>query len=208
MRPLLLLLLASCFSTICYSQNEYAVRLGYNHSTAKVSYRGIEQPTGYKPGFNLGLQAKIPFEPPLHFTPFISYNKRGYSINPLIDSLPVSETSIHYIDIAPLLSYDIRTGMQNILTLTAGPLAGFAFSGKEKLTTSGRTTESGMKFNLNGDYSFIDMALYGGISYRFNKIFMEAAYQYGFVSINNEEETDGRKIKNRLFLFNIGYYFK
>jgi len=197
----------NCFF-ITFSQTQYAIRGGYNLSTAKVKDFRIEQPTGYKSGFNLGIQAKIPFEPPIYFSPFISYSLRGYSINPLIDSLPEIETSIHYIDIAPLLSYDIKTGSGNHFTITAGPLAGIAFSGTEKSTANGHTTSSKMTFSLSGNYSYIDMAMYGSLGYHFNKIFIEAAYQHGFVSINNEQERDGRKIENRLFSFNIGYYFK
>lgn len=197
----------NCFF-ISFSQVRVAVRGGYNHSSAKVKYSAVDQPTGYKPGFNVGIQAKVPFEPPLYFSPFISYSLRGYTISPLSGTIQKSETSIHYIDVAPLLSYVIKTGNQNHFTISAGPLAGLAFSGKEKITEAGVTTSSNIKFNLSGSYGYYDLAIYSSVGYHFNRVFIEAAYQHGITSINNEEEFDGRNIQHRLFSVNVGYYIK
>ncbi len=194
--------------TAATAQTKIAVKAGYNHTTARIHINDIKQPTGYMPGINLGVQVKAEFEPPLHFTGLLSYNMRGYSLTPLAGDSQKVETKIHYINLAPLLSYDIATGRNTHITLTAGPMAGLGFSGTQDITEAGITSSSKMKFSTSGNYGLFDLAIYNSIGYHFEKIFVEASYYLGFVSINNNEETDRTNIKNRGLGLSIGYYLR
>jgi hypothetical protein len=160
------------------------------------------------PGINLGVQLKADFEPPLQFTGLLSYNMRGYSLTPLAGDIEKVETKIHYLNLAPLLSYDIATGNTTHFTLTTGPMAGFGFSGTQKITEAGVTNASKMRFSTSGNYGLFDLAIYNSIGYHFDKIFVEASYYLGFVSINNNEETDRTNIKNRGLAISVGYYLR
>ncbi len=190
------------------AQTRLAVKAGYNHTTARVHIKDVKQPTGYQPGVNLGLQLKAGFEPPLHFTGLVSYNMRGYTLTPLVGDTDRLETRMHYLNIAPMLSYDIATGKTTHITLTAGPMAGLAFSGTQKITTAGVTNSSKMKFSTSSNYGLFDLAIYNSLGYHFDKIFIEASYFLGFVSINNNEEKDRTNIKNRGFGVSLGYYLR
>ena len=64
-----------------------------------------------------------------------------------------------------------------------------------------------MAFGFGG-YGWFDLSLTAGIFYHFNKTFVEVAYTTGLANINNNEEFDGRNIRNRMLSLNIGYYFK
>lgn len=198
--------IALSFSSV--AQNSIAVHAGYNHNTARIFNSDVKQPTGYVPGVNISIRLKTAFEPPLFFTPMISYNLRGYTVEPLSGSIEKIETHIHYIDIAPLLNYDLTTGEKNHFSVTAGPVLGIAVSGKQKITENGATTSAPMKFSMSNNFGYFNLALHTGISYHFNNMFIEGAYHLGFSSINNNEEVDGSNIKNRGFALSLGYWLK
>ncbi|RYF87835.1 MAG: PorT family protein [Chitinophagaceae bacterium] len=202
-----LLIIGAAFQSV--AQTNFAVTAGYNHNTARILTNNVKQSTGYKPGFNLGARLKTSFEPPLHFVAAISYNNRGYTFEPsTFGDTSKIETSIHYIDIAPMLNYDFNVGNNNKISLTAGPVLGIAFSGKQKITEDGVTKSSDMKFSMSGNYGYFNVGIHSGISYQFNKMFVEAAYHLGFSSISNEEELDKTNIKNRGFSLTLGYWLK
>lgn len=191
------------------AQTKLAVMAGYNHNTARIHTNNIKQSTGYKPGFNVGARIKTGFEPPLHFVGSISYNLRGYSFEPsTFGDTSKIETSIHYIDISPMLNYDFNMGENNKLSLIAGPVVSVAFSGKQKLTEDGMTKSSDMKFSVTRNYNYFSVGIHSGINYQFNKMFIEAGYHLGISSISNEEEFDNTNIKNRGFSLSLGYWLK
>ena len=198
--------LAMSFSSV--AQSKFAVQAGYNHNTARVHVSNVKQPTGYVPGFNIGARFKTSFEPPLHFVGMLSYNMRGYTLKPLQGDTSKIETHIHYIDIAPLLSFDIGGSDKNHFSITAGPVMGIAFSGRQKTTENGVTTSAPMKFDVSKDYGYASFAIFTGLSYHFDKMFVEASYHLGVSSINNNEETDNTNIKNRGFAISLGYWLK
>lgn len=205
------LLLSLCFSFLIISesnaQTHWAVKAGPNFSTAKASFAGIKQPTSYLPGVNIAVQTFTPFEPPLYFSIMAAYSLRGYKINPLAGSISQYENRIHYFDLATLLSFKIKAGEKTNIVLSAGPLGGFAISGKEKQTENGETTSEKMKFSTSENYGFFDLAIYSSLGIHFNKFFIEAAWQHGFVNINNNAEFDFRNVQNRSASLNLGYYF-
>ncbi len=133
---------------------------------------------------------------------------KGYTLNPLEGDTSRIETKMHYLNIAPMLSYDIATGESTHLTLTAGPMAGLGISGTQKITAAGATNSSKMKFSTSSDYGRFDLAIYNSVGYHFDKVFIEASYFLGFVSINNNEERDKTNIKNRGFGVSLGYYLR
>ena len=83
-----------------------------------------------------------------------------------------------------------------------------AIAGTEKTTVAGITTSNKMHFSTSNDYGLFDFGLHTSLGYHFNKLFVELAYQYGFASINNNEEHDKRNIRNRTLSLNLGYTIK
>lgn len=176
-------------------------------TTAEARYAGIRQNESFRPGIHAAVQLETEFEGQLRFAPMIAYNQRGFVIKPLADSVSRVENRIHYADIAPLLRYEL--GARNSgskFYLTAGPVMGLAFSGKETRTVNGLTESERMKFSLTGNYGFVDMSMYGGFGWKTKKWFAEASYLYGLGNINNSVRRDGRNIQNRSLGIHIGYY--
>ncbi len=207
MKFLLSLCLSLLFVSVINAQTRWAVKAGPTFSTAKASFAGVKQPTGYLPGVNIAIQTYTPFEPPLFFSCMAAYSLRGYKINPLAGTISQYENRIHYIDLATLLCFKIKTGEKSNVILSAGPMAGFALSGTESLTENGSTSKAKMRFSTSENYGFFDLAIYSSAGIHFNKFFIEAAYQHGVVNINNNAEFDFRNIQNRSLSVNLGYYF-
>jgi len=200
------LVLSCCFSSI--AQTKIAIKAGFNYSTARAYFNDVKQSTGFVPGANLAIQLKTEFDGPLHFSPYIAYSNRGYVIKSKNATGDKTRNSIHYIDVAPVLSLDFVTGSNKSFVIGFGPLAGLAIAGTEKTTIAGVTTSQKMRFTTSKDYGLFDLGLHTSLGYHFNKLFVEVAYQYGFASINNNEEIDKRNIRNRTFSLNIGYFIR
>jgi Outer membrane protein beta-barrel domain len=193
--------------TLFCQANKWAIRAGYNYTSARASYAGVKQSVTAKSGFGLAVMAKIEFDGILHFSPYVGYNMKGFIINPKTGTIKKEEYTFHYFDIAPLLSVDLPVG-ENTFVISAGPILGITNFGSQKITTTNNvTTSEKIKFGY-GSYGMFDLSLTGSLGYHFKKIFIEAAYTPGLANINNNEEFDGRNIRNRMLSLNIGYYFK
>jgi hypothetical protein len=190
------------------AQTKIAIKAGFNYSTAKATFSGEKQATGYVPGANFAIQLKTAFDGPLHFSPYIGYSSRGFIIKSGNSTGDQTRNFINYIDVAPVLSLDFATSKTSSFAVSFGPLASLAISGTEKTRVAFVTNSSKMHFSTSENYGLFDLALHTGISYHFNKMFAELAYQYGFASINNNEEHDKKNIRNRTFSINVGYYFR
>ncbi len=190
------------------AQTNIAIKAGFNYSTARAYFSGQKQSTDFVPGANLGLQLKTAFDGLLHFSPMITYSSRGYIIKSGNATADKTQNIIHYVDVAPLLSLDFATAKNNSLVVAFGPVAGLAIAGKEKITVSGISSTSNMKFSTSKNYGLFDLALHTSIGYHLKKMFIEVAWQHGLASINNNEENDKRNIRNRTISLNFGYVIK
>ena len=202
-------LLLSLWLLIQFSnaQTRIAIKGGFNYSTAAISEDGKKLSKGFKSGLGLGVLFKAPFDGALHFSPYVAFNQRGFSYRPNSGSITEYQNTINYIDIVPALSTDFTLG-ENSVVISVGPHLSYAFSGKEKRTEAGITTKYPMKFSTAGYYGPFDLGFSSSLGFHTKKIFVEAGFQLGLSSINNEEEFDNKKIQNRMLSLNLGYYLK
>jgi hypothetical protein len=189
------------------AQTKIAVRGGFNYSTARITQYDIKKPGSYNGGYGLGILFKAPFDGLLHFSPYIAYNLRGYKYNTQRSPDSAFSNTISYIDIVPALSIDFPAG-KNSFVLSGGFNVSVAVAGTEKITSGNSSSSKKMKFDISSGYGLFDLGLNTSIGYHMEKIFVEAGFNLGLADINNEYDKDGRNIRNRMFSFNVGYYFK
>jgi hypothetical protein len=208
MKPIFIVLLFTTSTYNLFSQtNKWAIKAGYNYTSAKATYAGEKQSVTAKSGFGIAVTTKMDFDGILHFSPYVGYNMKGFIINPKTGGIKKEEYTIHYFDIAPLLSVDFPVG-ENTFVISGGPILGITNFGNQKITTTSNvTTSEKIKFGFGG-YGWFDLSLTASVGYHFKKMFVEAGYTPGLANINNNEEFDGRNIRNRMLSLNIGYYFK
>ncbi len=188
-----------------HAQTRIAVKAGPNFGTARVTLNTVKQNTSYKPGMGIAVQAKVPFDGPLHFSPSVGYNMRSFKT--AYTNGRTVENTIHYLTLAPNLSLNFPAGTDRHFVIGFGPVLGITNFGREKITFNGSTTSRKMTFGY-GDYGWFDLGLTGSIGIEFKRIFVEAAYYHGLSNINNRAEDDGINIQNRTFGINLGYYFR
>jgi Outer membrane protein beta-barrel domain len=189
------------------AQTNLGIKAGYNYSTARVIANGVKQKTQYISGYGAAIMFKTWFDGVLHFSPYIAYNRRGYSYSPDTGAIKQIENTIHYIDVVPILSFDFPINPSQSFIAGFGPVMGFAISGKEKITpVNGLTSEKKMVFSF-ADYGRYDVGLTANIGYRFNKYLLEVSYLYSLTDLENNEAIK-RDIRNRMFNMSVGYYFK
>jgi Outer membrane protein beta-barrel domain len=206
MRKITAALAAFVLFTTATAQVKLAVKGGWNLATTRAVYAGIKQPSGFTNGYGIGALLKMPFDGVLHFSPSVMINKKGFIIKPYGTNTK-EQYSITYVDLIPSLSVDFEKG-DNSFVISLGPDIAVTNFGKLKATNNnGVTTSQKLKFGY-GSIGWFDIGLNASVGYHMKKVFVELGYTNGLASINNNEETDQRNIRNRMLSLNIGYYFK
>lgn len=207
-KKLLFATLGISISYLLPAQTNIGFKAGYNYSTARVFVKNLKQKTDYMSGYSFGIMFKAPFEGVLHFSPYAAYNRRGYIYFPDSAGLKKIENTIHYIDIAPGVSFDFPTNNNSTFIVGFSPVFGFAISGREKnIFSNDSVTEKKMILNFS-NYGVYDIGITANIAYRYGKKFLlEASYYYSFANIENND-LNKRNIQNRMFNISLGYYVK
>lgn len=195
-------------ASILQAQTNIGFKAGYNYTTARVYIKSVKQNNQYKSGYGFGIMFKAPFDGVLHFSPYMAYNRRGYKYLPASGNIKEIENTIHYIDVAPGVSFDFPLKGSATFIIGFSPVAGFAISGKEKnIFSNDSAAIKSMTFNFY-NYGLFDIAFNGSAGYRFNnKFLIEISCLYGVANIENNVVIK-RKISNLMLNFSLGYYFK
>ncbi len=196
------------FVLFTFSVNaQFSIFAGPQITTAYYRVQGKNQETKSKPGFHLGLRAKIPFETNLYFVPSVSYSMKGYKVtltqhvSPPDANAINNNATIHAIDLAPFLQFDFSPEA-NHFYLRGGPMIDVIFAGNEKYDrTDGISVDRPMKFSMV-DYGRFTSNAVGEFGYETSKMFISAHVVFGLGSLNNADF--GPRIKNRVFGISIG----
>ena len=216
MKKILIKAIISCLivflNTPCFSQTNFGVFGGPQLTTAKYKVKEEKQPTDAKIGLQLGATLKIPFDNQLYFGPAVYYSMKGYKVTLNDPSFPPTElatnneTTLHTIEIAPLLHLDF-SNQPSHLFVKFGPAIDFAFSGKEKFDTIGGTApiERSMNFSFTEYGRFTAQAILH-FGYETDKgLLIFAHYAEGLGSLNNAD--NGPTIKHRIVGLSVGWFF-
>src|SRR5215204_5433764 len=190
----ILIFVCSLLFAVSFSQVRASIFGGPQMTTAKYKVEEKKQPTQFKPGFQLGATLKAPFDNQLYFGPAIYYSMKGYKVTLNDPSFPPTEkainneTTIHTIEVAPLLHLDFNTQPSHFF-IKFGPAIDFALSGKEKFDTVGGagSVERSMKFAFTeyGRVTAQAILHFGFESEKGYTVF--AHYAEGLGSLNNAD---------------------
>lgn len=210
-----ILLMVLVLPFMAMSQVRTAVFAGGQLTSAKYLIEDIDQPTSYKSGFMIGAGLKVPFENRLSFFPSVYYSLKGYKVDfnkqafpPAVNALN-NNTTIHAIEIAPLLQFDFSKNPSHFF-VRLGPSIDVVMSGKESFDTlntigARETVKRDMKFSYI-DYGKISAALNGQLGYQAaNGLMIFAHYAHGIGSMNNADY--GPRIVHRIYGISIGWLF-
>ncbi len=210
---ILLILLLSCCSSLCFSQiNSFGVFAGPQTTTASYKVRDIKQETENKYGLQAGVTWKIPFENKLYFAPAFYYTMKGYKVAlkdsaypPGADAIS-NDVTVHAIEIAPLFNIDLSPDPGHFF-IKFGPAIDVIFKGREKVgLKTGNTVNRDMKFTF-GDYGRITSAAIVHFGYQHeNGFFIFGHYAHGLGSMNNADF--GPAIRHRVAGVSLAKYLR
>ena len=196
----------------CHAQPEVVIFGGPQATSARYTVQTIKQPASFKPGLMAGIAMKVEFDNQLYFFPSVYYSLKGYKVTLNNPSFPPTElainnnTSIHTMEIAPLLQLDFNKNPAHLF-VRFGPSVDFAFSGKETFDTVSNSGAVGtisrpMLFSF-GDYGRITASGNLHFGYETEQWMVFGFYQHGIGSMNNADL--GPKILHRIMGFSLGW---
>jgi hypothetical protein len=206
-------LLSALFTnSFIVAQTRFNFFAGPQISTVNYVVKGGNQSSTLKPGFQLGMGAKIEFENRLFFSPSAYYSLKGYKVTLSQAAAPPDLTainnnvSVHTIETAFLLQYDFSKNPSHFF-IKLGPALDFQISGHEKFDrVDGTSVSRKMKYGF-GDYGryAASAVLHAGYEMS-SSIFFYAYYEQGLTNLDNADT--GPTIKSKVAGITIGKYFK
>ncbi len=196
-----ILLFVFCFSSISYAeQNQFSQNVssyvygGLSASKFDIDVLGINLDTKYKWGATIGVLAEYSFNDIFSFDIGLSYVGKGYKLEAAGEE---SDGTVHYLEF-PLYAkaYLPLKDLQFKPFVLAGPYMSF------KISTSGDIESDAIKT--------FDYGLVVGAGFLYKDFFFQLTYDWGLKDIEDVggDTSSLVDMKNRTFLFTIGYRFK
>lgn len=207
----LFLPLCLIISFTLHSQVQFGFFAGPQVTDVRYTINGKKQESNLKPGVNIGIQLKTPFENRLSFAPSVMYNLRGYKVKFSSPTYPPdsfaldNNTSFHTVELAFLLQHDFNTKPGHYF-IRFGPSLDFALFGKEKYNTASTSVSRNMKFSFSDYGHFLASAI---LQFGFESksgLFVFGHYNYSLTTMNNADYGPG--IGNRAAGISIGTFLK
>lgn len=196
--------------TSAQGKPDWVVFAGGQTTTAKYRIDNQKQPNGFKYGAMGGVALKVQVDNNIYFFPAVYYSKKGYTVkfnrfsSPPGKAANNNNTSIHTIEIAPLVQIDLSKEEAHPF-VRLGPAIDFAFAGREQFDTTGGRVNRSMVFSF-GDYGRITASLNIHIGYEFqNGLMIFGHYAHGMGNMNNTD--GGPNIVHRVAGISIGWRF-
>ena len=207
MRQVLFLTILFVFGYKAHSQTHIGVEAGYTSSTARIVVNNIKQKSGYRNGFATAVLVDVPFEGKIHFTSSIGYQRTGYQAFYDSGSIKYTENNIHFISFSAGLSLNFPVGKKSTFIIGFAPVLSTPFSGKEKSIYRNDSVSNDKLIFAFGDYGVFDLGLKGNIGFKVKNILLDIGWFEGLTNLDTNE-ANLRNIRDRIFSFSIGYFFK
>lgn len=186
-KKIVIMIICFTFVTGAFAQDKkftWGVKAGLN--LANFIGKDVED-TKMKVGFNVGVVSEYSFCEKFAVGPELLFSTQGCSIN--IPDAPKMKVNAQYINLPIMLKYYV---IEN-LSINLGPQLGYAVSFKGKIGSE--------KVDYPGAKKF-DVSLGVGATYNFEKIFVDARYNYGLTKV-----IENAKVKNSVIQIGVGYKF-
>lgn len=208
------------FATIAVQgQIKYGVQIHGLVNKSLFEAEGMESgERKWKLGYGIGGFVEIPLKNNFDLRPSINYQQKGVKmtqdfIDEGIEVYRKAEIKLEYIEMPILLVYNFGKESRKWY-VGAGPSFGYGISGKAEVTQSidGNSETSYYKpfKDIEGgglgfkQFDFSLNALVG--MHVFEKGLIQLGYLHGFSNIENTDEYEDNKFKNRSIMLSLGYY--
>lgn len=209
LRLLTLLLL---FATTASAQR-IGIEAGVNFANQTLSYDdpflGDERESGdERTGLKLGVVLDYQLEPGFYFQPGLYYSQKGFE-----DFGGIDEVRIDYLELPLNLLFKAGNSRTGRFFAGGGPYLGFALGGEGELQ-NGRDFDVNVGEDIDDEVDFIDAGLNLTVGYELPMgVFFRANAALGLANVAPDDlvdnvPVDDYRVRNRVFAFTIGYFFR
>ena len=173
----------------------YGLRLGMNVATLTGDAGDLGSKLGLNFGGTVGL--RLSDSTPIFLESGLYYTGSGAKKDK-------SSVSLNYLELPILIKYGIQASDEIAVLPFIGPTFRYGiFGGKTKISGAGKYDSFG-----DGKYKRADMGIKLGCGAEYNKLYLEAGYQFGIVNIADWQiENDDASVHNGAFFINLGVNF-
>lgn len=196
MKKLLVTAAFLLIASVGFSQFNLGAKVGANFS--KLSTDISETKEAMKPGFDIGLFARLGFGNKFYLQPEVLYSFQSFKTKEDNTGVEISTTKTHNILIPILVGYKLFDAKLMNVRAYLGPSFGINVGDKQKVADNNPSVATFNVMSVSGDIGIgIDIAM----------IALDVKYSYGFTNAYKDYIIDNVKGHNSLFSISLGWKF-
>jgi hypothetical protein len=202
------LLLVSLLASPGFSGIKIGVKGGFSLANLTFKPELTDSPLSNKAGAVGGISLNVGIASFFSLQPEVLYVQKGTKGSDTVEGVEITgKYEVDYVEVPLLLNFSFaKEGSSFVPSILAGPYAGFNARAKMKMSSGGESYSEDFK-----DYvKDIDFGLAFGVGLGMKvgsgKIVLDVRYDLGLTNIG-EDMQEGQSVKNKTWLFMLGYYF-
>ncbi|MDD8020425.1 MAG: porin family protein [Acidobacteriota bacterium] len=201
-------LLVGLLTSPAFSGVKIGVKGGFSLADLTFKPEPTDSPLTSKAGAVGGISLNVGIASFFSLQPEVLYVQKGTKGSDIVEGVKVTgKYEVDYVEVPLLLNFSFPiAGSSFVPSIYAGPYFGWNARAKMKMTEDGVTTTQDFKDSVKDT----DFGLTFGIGLAkkigIGKIMLDVRYDLGLTNIG-EEMQEGESVKNKTWLFMLGYYF-
>ncbi len=204
----LALLLVGLLASPGFSGIKLGVKGGFSLADLTFKPELTDSPLTSKAGAVGGISLNINIASFFSLQPEVLYVQKGTKGSDTVEGVEITgKYELDYVEVPLLLNFSFaKEGSSFVPSIFAGPYAGFNARAKIKVTEAGESYSEDFKDSVKDTDFGLTFGIGLGKKIGHGKIVLDVRYDLGLTNIG-EEMQEGESVKNKTWLFMLGYYF-
>jgi hypothetical protein len=204
----LALLLVSLLASPGFSGIKLGVKGGFSLADLTFKPELTDSPLTSKAGAVGGISLNVGIASFFSLQPEVLYVQKGTKGSDTVEGVEITgKYELDYVEVPLLLNFSFaKEGSSFVPSIFAGPYAGFNARAKIKVTEAGESYSEDFKDEVKDTDFGLTFGIGLGKKIGSGKITIDVRYDLGLTNIA-EGMSEGESVKNKSWLFMLGYYF-
>jgi hypothetical protein len=204
----LALLLVGVLTSPGFSGIKLGVKGGFSLADLTFKPELTDSPLTSKAGAVGGISLNVGIASFFSLQPEVLYVQKGTKGSDTVEGVEITgKYELDYVEVPLLLNFSFaKEGSSFVPSIFAGPYAGFNARAKIKVTEAGESYSEDFKDEVKDTDFGLTFGIGLGKKIGSGKITIDVRYDLGLTNIA-EGMSEGESVKNKSWLFMLGYYF-
>jgi hypothetical protein len=204
----LALFLVGLLASPGFSGIKLGVKGGFSLADLTFKPELTDSPLTSKAGAVGGISLNVGIASFFSLQPEVLYVQKGTKGSDTVEGVEITgKYELDYVEVPLLLNFSFaKEGSSFVPSIFAGPYAGFNARAKIKVTEDGESYSEDFKDSVKDTEFGLTFGIGLGKKIGHGKIVLDVRYDLGLTNIG-EEMQEGESVKNKTWLFMLGYYF-